>query len=491
MSFDLTLPPPLDPGVIPVPPGGPGGIAGGPSWIFPITDPPPETPPDDGGFGGGGSGGGGAGADWDDPPGCGPIVGAPGPQGPPGPTGPAGPPGPQGPVGPQGPNGDKGEKGDKGEEGEKGDPGPQGEPGPGGINGERGPRGEQGPAGSEGLQGPQGPPGEPGVAPDDYKDFKDEFDEFKKKTNERIDALEDRVKVLEDKVVELEDELDELKGSFGGGGSGGGGGGEDFPPEEEDEIKGEIQLKECYKPGEEEEVPVGGGGLDDSGVLPLPGSPSPEPDDGSEESDEIILRNVGVILYGGKGLRGIESMIKALDLKLDQIHLDLCKALEEDTICDVPVLASDGDLANFKGTVLVLRCVTLDNYPKRKRESSYWDIRVPSPNDLTSSDNYFQSYLEPIRWNRGSWWVRMKLQGIKQPISCFVKDQASGDTFMDALLGLTSAEQEWRAYSFTSEGERFASAEVEVRVHRAYLITPSDSSDSGAETITCYAPVIP
>jgi len=376
------------------------------------------------------------------PSGCPPMTGEPGPPGPPGLPGQDGVDGEPGEQGPQGERGERGEQGIQGERGEPGERGPIGEPG---LNGEQGIEGPRGPQGYDGPQGEQGVPGPPGYG---------------------------------------EPGRDGEPGPPGPPG----------PPGQDGISAPPLNLQlgiRHYYTEEEEGYKSWVELLLNGEVIAIDGDPVPMANIDVQIQGSISIPTCDPDIppiqdiYGGNGLLGLQSQINAISRKLDAMTEIMCNLQGN----DVAVMASDGDALTHTGTVWRLRFVTLDNFPIRSHNSTYWDIQIPDAIDVPNPDSFWNDYLDGIRWVRGKEWARMDLEGIRQPVTFFVNSESDGDNIFNSLLTLTNRTERARSYSLMRQGNRKREPITqELRLHRAFKIIEDLTSPTGVSISECYKP---
>ncbi len=146
--------------------------------------------------------------------------------------------------------------------------------------------------------------------------------------------------------------------------------------------------------------------------------------------------------------------------------LTIASALEEksESADVVSLVASDRFINQISGKVLVLHFVTFDNYPKRKRNSSYREVQIPAPKETFTWETDFDS----LRWYQGNQYAELRFQENYVPVSGWFKDEASANSYFDAVLTLTTATEDNRIIPKHSN-PKTAIPERETRPYRAFI----------------------
>ena len=97
----------------------------------------------------------------------------------------------------------------------------------------------------------------------------------------------------------------------------------------------------------------------------------------------------------------------------------ICKIEDAEPGEVVAIVASDKVLDRATGKLLVLHLVTFENYPKRSRNSTYWQVQIPQAKQTYDWDEDFKDLV----WNRGNLYCEMYFDGIKDPVSGFFADK--------------------------------------------------------------------
>lgn len=154
---------------------------------------------------------------------------------------------------------------------------------------------------------------------------------------------------------------------------------------------------------------------------------------------------------------------KLCALKIDEVEfLDV-----------VSIVASDKVIARASGKFLVLHFVTFDNYPKRSRNSTYWQVQIPAAKDEYVWSNDF----EPLLWQRGNCYAELRFVEFKNPVSGFFKDKTAADQYFDAVLDLTTASEKNRVYS-EHKTPQTAIIQRQTRPYRAFIESVNDAGQA-------------
>lgn len=179
-----------------------------------------------------------------------------------------------------------------------------------------------------------------------------------------------------------------------------------------------------------------------------------------------------------KGLLGLHEHLKLMSANLDAIFKPLCD-LENETV--VSIVASDKVIPNASGKLLVLHFVTLENYPKRSRNSTYWQIHIPAARD---SYVWNDDFLD-LRFNRGNQYAELRFNEFKNPVSGWFADITAADNYFDAVLGLTIATEKNRVYPVHKTPQTNVTPRI-TRPYRAFI--ESVNSQGEAECHIKYIP---
>ena len=153
----------------------------------------------------------------------------------------------------------------------------------------------------------------------------------------------------------------------------------------------------------------------------------------------------------------------------------------------VSIVASDRVIARADGKILVLHFVQLDNYPKRTRGSTYWQVQIPA---AKNEDNYiWENDFENLRWQRGNCYAELRFNEFKNSVSGFFANKAAANNYFDAVLDLTLATEKNRVYS-EHKSPKTAIVEQETRPYRAFVETV-DSAGRAICLIKFVPPVEP
>lgn len=179
-------------------------------------------------------------------------------------------------------------------------------------------------------------------------------------------------------------------------------------------------------------------------------------------------------------IKGTEAAELAAYASRAAIQLAQCK-LEPTEV--VSIVASDKVTTNAKGKLLVLHFVQLDNYPKRARGSTYWQVQIPAARDEYVWEDDFLN----LRFSRGNCYAELRFNEFKNPVSGFFKTKIAADNYFDKVLGLTTATQKNRVYS-EFKTPQTAIVEQITRPYRAFI--EQVNADGRAECLIKYVPPI-
>ena len=162
-------------------------------------------------------------------------------------------------------------------------------------------------------------------------------------------------------------------------------------------------------------------------------------------------------------------------------NVQICQIAEVEPTEVVSIVASDKVIAKASGKFLVLHFVTFDNYPKRSRNSTYWQVQIPAAKD----EYEWSTDFETLKWNRGNCYAELRFLEFKNPVSGFFADKNAADEYFDAVLNLTTATEKNRVYS-EHKTPQTAIAIRETRPYRAFI----ESVNSAGQAI-CHVKYVP
>ena len=147
--------------------------------------------------------------------------------------------------------------------------------------------------------------------------------------------------------------------------------------------------------------------------------------------------------------------------------------INQNSFCDleledpdvVSIVASDKVLGKANGKFLVLHMVTLNNYPKRSRNSTYWQIQIPKAKDEYNWNDDFK----PLTWHRGNLYAELYFQSIRDPASGYFLNKESADAWFDSILNLTDAIELNRKYHERKFKQPRDITEQITRPYRAFI----------------------
>ena len=136
----------------------------------------------------------------------------------------------------------------------------------------------------------------------------------------------------------------------------------------------------------------------------------------------------------------------------------------------VAIVASDKVLGKHQGKTLVLHLVTFENYPKRSRNSTYWQQQIP---DAKQDYDWDTNFLNLV-WQRGNLYCELYFEGIKDPVSGWFANKAAANSWFDSILPLTTATERNRKYHEQLTPTRQITANT-VRPYRAFITSVNDA----------------
>jgi alpha-L-arabinofuranosidase len=204
----------------------------------------------------------------------------------------------------------------------------------------------------------------------------------------------------------------------------------------------------------------------------------------SEITVEKVLCNDGVIessFIPVSVIKGTEAAEMAAFEERAKIRKAQCE-LELAEV--VSLVASDRFINQISNRQLILHFVDLDNYPKRKRNSSYRPVQIPLPLDEYDWQNDF----EPLRWIQGNQYAELRFQGQFVPVSGWFRDRAAAEAYFDAILNLTTAVEDNRVIPIHTQPKTNIPVQT-TRPYRAFIVHLG--SDGKAVCDTKYVPIEP
>ncbi len=139
----------------------------------------------------------------------------------------------------------------------------------------------------------------------------------------------------------------------------------------------------------------------------------------------------------------------------------------------VSIVASDKVIPRASGKFLVLHFVTFDNYPKRQRNSTYWQVQIPAAKE---GYDWVEDF-EPLRFNRGNRYAEMRFDEFKNPVSGFFKDKNAADSYFNAVLDLTTATEKNRVYAEHKTPQTNVVEQI-TRPYRAFIESVNDAGQA-------------
>ena len=194
----------------------------------------------------------------------------------------------------------------------------------------------------------------------------------------------------------------------------------------------------------------------------------------------------GYLFDGGDPSSSNSVLLSAPSSYINEIKSDFALIQARDnnqTLCNigdapdvVSIVASDNVLDRHQGKTLVLHLVTFDNYPKRQRNSSYWQQQIPEPLGSYVWEDNFKSLV----WNRGNLYCELYFEDIKDPVSGWFFDKDAADSWFNSILELTNATERNRKYHEQKTPRRNITPNL-VRPYRAFITSISDTGQAICE----------
>ena len=147
----------------------------------------------------------------------------------------------------------------------------------------------------------------------------------------------------------------------------------------------------------------------------------------------------------------------------------------------VSILVNDRIAPVSEDKYLVLHFVTEGNYPKRKRNSSYWEITIPAAKDSYTWDSDFKD----LRFYRGNQYAELKFNEFKNPVSGFFANKDVADAYFDKVLKLTTATEKNRGYP----KHKYPQTNVVERITRPYRAFLESTNNAGQAV--CHIKYVP
>ncbi|MEY2832276.1 MAG: hypothetical protein RLZZ574_1534, partial [Cyanobacteriota bacterium] len=177
-----------------------------------------------------------------------------------------------------------------------------------------------------------------------------------------------------------------------------------------------------------------------------------------------------------KGTEAAELEAYAARAKIQKLQ---CESTNE----VVSIVASDQVIAYAKGKLLVLHFVQLDNYPKRARGSTYWQVQIPAALD----EYVWKDDFEDLRFERGNKYAELHFNEFKTRVSGFFASEAAANDYFDKVLDLTTATEKNRVFSKHKTPQTSVVQQV-TRPYRAFI--ERVNANGRAECLIKYMPPI-
>ena len=180
----------------------------------------------------------------------------------------------------------------------------------------------------------------------------------------------------------------------------------------------------------------------------------------------------------GTSFTGIAELLTEINKEVSNVNLALCDVKTQDTVA---IVASDRELTRINGQQLILHFVTLDNYPRRQRNSSYRPIQIPLPKQNLQWDDF-----ENIRWEQGNFYAELQLKTasgtiIKPSVSGFFSNKTEADNFFDSALALTDLIENNRKYHEFDNPQRNITQQI-TRIYRVFITSVDANGNAICET---------
>lgn len=160
------------------------------------------------------------------------------------------------------------------------------------------------------------------------------------------------------------------------------------------------------------------------------------------------------------------SFLSFMALKQGRINnTEICRLEMEAEPSDVvSIVASPKYITNVEGKVLILHFVTLDNYPKRAKNSSYYQIQIPAAKE----EYNWQADFESLRIQRGNQYAEMRFEDYKAAVSAWFESVEAANNYFNAVLNLTTATEKNRVFPQHSNPQTNIQIQ-ETRPYRAFI----------------------
>ena len=208
------------------------------------------------------------------------------------------------------------------------------------------------------------------------------------------------------------------------------------------------------------------------------------------EPEPIDLSNYCTIAECGEIYQGLLSAPLPQINKIISDFALIQSKINNAAICDigltesqdvVSLVASDNVLGRATDKFLVLHLVTFDNYPKRSRGSTYWQVQIPKVKDEYIWNEDFLN----LSWNRGNLYCELYFDGIRDPVSGWFSNKDAADVWFNLVVNLTTAIEKNRKYHEQKQPKRNIESNT-IRPYRAFI---SEINDVG-RTI-CHVKYVP
>lgn len=156
----------------------------------------------------------------------------------------------------------------------------------------------------------------------------------------------------------------------------------------------------------------------------------------------------------------------------------------------VSIIANDKVVNRVSSTQLILHFVTLDNYPKRARNSSYRPVQIPGAKKPTTENPLPYDWIrdfEDFYWIQGNQYAELRFEENYAPVSGWFENAVAANVYFDKVLTLTTATEANRVIPVHSNPK----TDIPVRTTRPYRAFICELNSQGQnQCLTKYQPII-
>lgn len=155
----------------------------------------------------------------------------------------------------------------------------------------------------------------------------------------------------------------------------------------------------------------------------------------------------------------------------------LCRTAENNQDV-VSIVASDKVIPHVRGAVLILHFVTLDNYPKRSRNSSYRPVQIPAarkPIPNQPAPYKWDEDFKDLYWIQGNQYAELRFEENYKPVSGWFESETAANEYFDKVLTLTTATEINRVIS----KHKTPKTNIPVRTTRPYRVFICELNSQG------------